>query len=74
MQPYDLYFVFGGLLFFLGIIGYFSARSEGSSVISAALLFLAGIGGVAYACVLNGALLKPIDFADSALRIVAAIF
>ncbi|KAB7614754.1 hypothetical protein F9L33_09025 [Amylibacter sp. SFDW26] len=74
MQPHDIYFVAGVLLFFLGIIGYLSARSEGDGVLSPILFVLIGIGGVGYAYLLNGQLLKPIDFMDSALRIFAAIF
>ena len=74
MQQHDIYFVIGILLFFLGLIGYLSARSEGGSIKSSLLFFFFGIGGVSYACMLNERILKPIDFADSALRVVAAIF
>ncbi len=73
MEQHDLYFVFGVLLFSLGVIGYLSARSEGAGVKSSLLFFFVGIGGICYACMLNERLLKPIDFADSTLRIVAAI-
>jgi hypothetical protein len=73
MQQHDIYFVMGVLLFFFGVIGYLSARSEGASPISSLVSFLIGICSVAYACILHEGLLKPIDFADSTLRIVAAI-
>ena len=73
MQPHDLYFVLGVLLFFLGIIGYLTARSEGASVISSLVFFFTGIVGVGYACMLSERLLTPIDFINSTLRIVAAI-
>ncbi len=73
MQQHDVYLVIGVLFFFLGIIGYLSARSEGGSVIPPLLFFFAGISGVGYAYILNEGHLTMFIFMDSALRIVAQI-
>ncbi len=74
MQQHDIYLVVGVLLFFLGLAGYFTAKSEGSPIWSSVLMFSLGISGVAYSYVLNDHDLTIRGFVDSTLRIVAAIF
>jgi len=72
VQPQDIYFVAGIFLPLLGLIGYFTARADGTAVWFPLLLICLGLVSLAYTWLMIGSL-SFTGFADSILRILSAV-
>ena len=72
MQPQDIYFVSGVFLPLIGLIGYFTARADGTPVWFPTSLICLGVASLGYTWLLTGSL-SFAGFADSVLRVLAAI-
>lgn len=73
MEPHDIYFALGVFLPLIGLIGYLTARVDGTVVWFPMLLIVLGIAAFAYAWVEADGGLTATGFGDSVVRILGAI-
>jgi len=72
VQPQDIYFVLGIFLPLLGLIGYFTARADGTAIWFPVSLICFGAASLVYTWLITGSL-SFAGFVDSVLRVLAAL-